>query len=109
MKHPAVLLLTLSLFISIYFNISLTLDVISKDIDISFEREISESHATQRDTLLKLVPEIKPSISINDLESVIKSKHPGEPIYVKDSLLQWRLFNFSFNEYNNLTEIWLGS
>jgi hypothetical protein len=79
-----------------------------KDIDIKMAQESSQSYIYQRNLLLELIPELKPKITKNELKNYIKKKYPSEPVNVIENHIQWRLYQFWF-ENEHISSIQVGS
>ena len=103
-----ILITSIGLLISLYLNVNQFIDLEIKDIELSIAHEESEATNVQRQLILKLIPKLKPNVSINELESIIKKEYPNETTNIIGNSLQWRLFRFDYNE-NRLSKVWYGS
>ena len=108
MKRNILIASLMALLASVYFNISLSIENEMKNIDIRLAKESADTYAAQRNLLIELIPEIKPKITKAELTEHIKMKYPDEVINVTDSHIQWRLYQFWF-ENGLISSVQVGS
>lgn len=65
-------------------------------------RDEAEDRRRERDSLLALIPELKPRISKGELLQVLRHSHPGEQANDVGDHVQWRLIQFWFDQQGAL-------
>ena len=94
---------------SLYYNFTQYINAQVNGASYSITKEIGEGYADERDIIIKLIPEIRPTITKTELIKLLKLKYSNEPVNVLEDHVQWRFFHFSFNKNNVLSNVWLGS
>jgi hypothetical protein len=77
--------------------------------DLTVCSEAEQARREERDFLMGLIPELNPTIRKRELASVIGNSYPNEAVNVLENHLQWRFFQFWFDENGRLEAVDWGS
>ncbi len=103
------LLLVLALSLSLASNAVLGGLLYLKSQDATLYAEDAAGRAEERDTLMALLPALRPRVSSSELAAQLRSRYPGEQVNIGSAEVQWRFFHFWFDRSGRLEKVQWGS